>query len=85
MSGLRKGDFVQVRKDADFRAGQDGLVVAPPDDAGELGMVFAYDRNGDPVGSRGISGNFIHGASEGVEAWNVDELDLDTVDPAPGP
>lgn len=68
--GLRYGDFVRVSMGSDFRPGQDGMVVSPPDGDGDLGMVFAYDRHSESV----------RPASEGVELWNVSELDLGSVD-----
>lgn len=75
MEGLAYGDFVRVRKEADFRPGQDGMVVSPPDADGNLGMVFHYDRYGEAIRSRSVLGSY-HTPCEGIEAWHVDELDL---------
>lgn len=80
MTEIRYGDFVRVRKDAEFRAGQDGMVAAPPDGDGELGMVFYYDRYGNSVRSTSITGNSFPTPCEGIEAWNVAELDLATLE-----
>jgi hypothetical protein len=63
---IRKGDFIRVKRDADFRAGQDGMVMQAPDGDGELGMMFHFDRY-----SVAQPGPFA-----GIEAWNVYELDL---------
>jgi len=69
MCDLRKGDFIRVSVHTDFGSGQDGMVVSPPDDTGDPGLVFQYDRFDEPVRT----------ASLGVELWNVAELDLPSV------
>jgi len=77
---LKVDDFVRVRRDSEFRAGQDGQVVAPQDSDGNVGLIFGYDRNGEPVMASGLHGTMRFMPSEGVELWNVRELDLTDVD-----
>lgn len=73
-------DFVRVKRDAEFRPGQDGQVVAPQDADGNVGLIFAYDRHGDPVMAPGPTGTLLFVPSAGTELWNVRELDLTDVD-----
>jgi len=77
---LKVDDFVRVRRDSEFRAGQDGQVVAPQDSDGNVGLIFGYDRYGEPVMASGLHGTMRFMPSEGVELWNVRELDLTDVD-----
>lgn len=70
MVNIRRGDFIRIKKDSNFRPGQDGMVMSPPDSDGNLGMMFHYDRFNEPVGR----------ACEGIENWNVSELDLTSLD-----
>jgi len=77
---LKVDDFVRVKGDAEFRPGQDGQVVAPQDADGNVGLIFAYDRHGDPVMARGPSGDLLFVPSAGTELWHVSELDLTDVD-----
>lgn len=70
MADIRLGDFIKVNSDADFRAGHDGMIVALPDEDGEVGMVFDADRYGESVGRVCV----------GIEAWNVSELDMTTLE-----
>jgi len=67
---IKAGDFIRVKRHADFRPGQDGMVAVPPDADGYMGMVFAYDRYNQPVSP----------LCEGIESWHVDEVDLATLD-----
>lgn len=70
MIEIQRGDFIRVKKVSDFRAGQDGMVMSPPDPDGNLGMMFLRDRFNEPVGR----------PYEGVEDWNLSELDLTSLD-----
>lgn len=79
MDALAYGDFVRVKMTSDFRPGQDGMVMSGQDGDGNVGMVFHYDRNGEAIRSRSVLGSY-HTPCEGVEAWHVDELDLETVE-----
>lgn len=79
MSTLLYGDFVRVKSDAEFRAGQDGMVITPEDASGEAGLIFYYDRYGQTTYTRGSNGSWPT-PCEGVEAWALGELDLTTID-----
>lgn len=70
---LRKGDFVRVKSGSDFRAGQDGMVIDPVD-AATVGLMFCFDRRGC---DQGASGALVTGL---VEAWDINELDLSSVE-----
>lgn len=70
MDTLVYGDFVKVKRNSDFRSGQDGMVMSAQDGEGNVGMVFWYDRYGQSIPS----------PCEGIELWHVDELDLPTAE-----
>lgn len=76
MTDLRMADFVRVSLGSDERPGHDGMVWAPPDADGNVGLTFYYDRYGDAV--RDARGRLV--PCEGIECWNLSELDLSTVD-----
>jgi hypothetical protein len=63
---LKLSDFVRVRRDADFRPGQDGMVMAPQDEDGNVGLLFHYERYGEANRTESV----------GIELWHVDEFDL---------
>lgn len=66
---LERGTFVRVKPDSEFRAGQDGMVMAA-DDGETVGLMFGYDRHNQSQ----------IGATTGLtEAWQLDELDLTSV------
>lgn len=46
---LRWGDFVRVKSNSPERPGHDGMVMASPDENGEVGLTFYYDRYGEAV------------------------------------
>jgi hypothetical protein len=72
-NAMNIGDFVRVKASSDFRPGQDGMVIEPGD--GEsVGLVFRFDRFGR---HQGDAGTVVTGL---VEAWNLDELDLSSVE-----
>ncbi len=66
---LRPGDFVRVKETADFRPGQDGMVI-DQDDGETVGLIFHCDRYGKRI----------HSYCEGAELWNLDELDLGSIE-----
>jgi hypothetical protein len=70
---LKQSDFVRVKRDADFRPGQDGMVMAPQDEEGHVGLLFHYDRYGEANRTESV----------GIELWHVDELDLSSIDRSP--
>lgn len=70
MPTIQPGDFVRVRADSDFRAGQDGMAVAA-DDGKVVGLTFGHDRyNRAPA----RPGSLL------VEEWQLGELDLASVE-----
>lgn len=70
MPTIQPGDFVRVRADSDFRAGQDGMAVAA-DDGQAVGLMFGHDRYNRAPTQPG---------SSLVEEWRLDELDLASVE-----
>lgn len=73
MSVLKQGDFVRVKDDSDFRAGQDGMVVSP-DDGQAVGLVFGYDRYNQSPATTGVVTTGL------IEEWALTELDLSSRD-----
>jgi len=67
---MQPGDFVKVNLDSEFRPGPDGLVVDVGTD-GEVGLVFGFDRHNDPIAVL---------PSVGVEAWQVTEFNLRSIE-----
>ena len=70
---LRVSDFVKVKAGHNdpSRAGKDGQVVGV--DRDDITLIFGCDRFNRDQGCR----------CYGAEHWNIDELDLDSVDPSP--
>ena len=68
---LRLGDFVRVKADSEFRAGQDGMVTAA-DDGQEVGLLFGSDRYNQHPDDLGVTVTGL------TEAWQLTELDLTT-------
>lgn len=73
MSILKKGDFVRVRDTAQFRAGQDGMVVQP-DDGESVALVFGSNRYNETPTSLGICCTML------PEEWLLSELDLTSIE-----
>ncbi|KVP17141.1 hypothetical protein [Burkholderia ubonensis] len=69
---LVKGDFVRVKAGSDFRAGQDGMVVAA-DDGTSVGLMFGCDRYNQSPADQGITVTGL------TEEWQLSELDLASV------
>lgn len=70
---LQKGDFVRVKASSLDRPNQDGM-VATPGDGQVVGLLFGCDRHGQSPSALGIT------CTGFVEAWDVTELDLSTVE-----
>ncbi len=66
---LQVGTFVRVKADAEFRAGQDGMVTCAGDGL-HVGLVFGYDRNNTSPDKLGITYTGL------TEEWSLTELDL---------
>lgn len=69
MEQLKNGSFIKVKKDCEFRPGQDGMVMWH--EAGHVGMIFGFDRY-----NRMTKNVF----STGIEAFDINELDLTTIE-----
>jgi hypothetical protein len=67
---MQPGDFVKVKSDSEFPPGQDGMVVDVGSD-GDVGLLFGFDRHNQPIAGA---------ASVGVEAWQVSELNLRSIE-----
>lgn len=68
---LRRGDFIRVKAESHFRSGEDGFVVDAEDNDGSVGLIFLYDRYGQPN---------ITPPYAGIESWDRHELDYTTLD-----
>lgn len=66
---IEKMDFIRVKETSDFRPGQDGMVMAKPDEEGNVGLIFHYDRNNQ----------YVPGPFTGIESWHVSELDMSSL------
>lgn len=76
---LKYGDFIRVKPDAEFRAGQDAMVMADQAADGAVGLAFLNDRYGKAQYTSGYTGKQIV-VSSGIEEWHVDELDISSLD-----
>lgn len=77
---MPKGTFVRVKADSDFRAGQDGMVMSPLDEEGDVGLMFFHDRYGVAGRTSLITGGSYITPCVGTEAWHISELDLDSIE-----
>ena len=65
---LQQGDFVQVKRDSGTKAGRDGMAMGQ-DDGSTVGLIFFSDRHNEVQDCECC----------GVELWELNELDLETV------